>query len=57
MAASDVFKKKPLWLLIEENILALGSSELAGGVEPAIQKIAGELDNTGLNVSRHGAIC
>jgi len=55
MATSDVFEKKPLWLSIEENILALGSQELAGGNgEPAIQKIAGELDNAGFNVSRHG---
>jgi len=53
MTTSDVFKKTPLWLLIEENILALGSSEL-GNLEPAIQKIAGELDNAGHNVSKHG---
>ena len=53
MTTSDVFEKTPLWLLIEENILALGSSEL-GNVEPAIQKIAGELDNAGYNVSKHG---
>jgi len=55
MTTSDVFEKAPLWLLIEENILSLGSQELSGGnVEPAIQKIAGELDNAGYNVSRHG---
>ncbi len=53
MTTSDVFEKTPLWLLIEENILALGSSEL-GNLEPAIQKIAGELDNAGYNVSKHG---
>ena len=55
MTTSDAFKKKPLWLLIEENILALDSTDLAGEkLEPSIQRIAGELDNSGYNVSRHG---
>ncbi len=55
MATSDAFEKKPLWLLIEENILALDSQDLAGEkLEPSIQRIAGELDNAGFNVSRHG---
>ena len=55
MTTSDAFKKKPLWLLIEENILALDSQDLSGGkLEPSIQRIAGELDNAGFNVSRHG---
>lgn len=55
MTTSDVFEKKPLWLLIEENILALESTDLAGEkLEPSIQRIAGELDNAGYNVSRHG---
>ena len=55
MTTSDAFKKMPLWLLIEENILALDSTDLAGEkLEPSIQRIAGELDNSGYNVSRHG---
>ena len=55
MTTSNAFKKKPLWLLIEENILALDSTDLAGEkLEPSIQRIAGELDNSGYNVSRHG---
>ena len=55
MATSDAFEKKPLWLLIEENILALGEQGFSGpNAEPSIQKIAGELDNAGFNVSRHG---
>ena len=55
MTTSDAFKKKPLWLLIEENILALDSTDLAGEkLEPSIHRIAGELDNAGYNVSRHG---
>ena len=55
MTTSDAFEKKPLWLLIEENILALDSQDLAGEkLEPSIQRIAGELDNAGYNVSRHG---
>jgi hypothetical protein len=55
MATSDAFEKKPLWLLIEESILATDSTDLAGGkLEPSIQRIAGELDNAGFNVSRHG---
>ena len=55
MTASDAFEKKPLWLLIEENILALDSQDLAGEkLEPSIQRVAGELDKSGYNVSRHG---
>ncbi len=55
MTTGDAFEKKPLWLQIEENILALGSQDLAGEkLEPSIQRIAGELDNAGYNVTRHG---
>jgi hypothetical protein len=55
MTTSDKTKKKPLWLLIEENILELDSQELSGvNLEASIQRIAGELDNAGYNVSRHG---
>jgi hypothetical protein len=55
MTTSDATKKKPLWLLIEENILELGSQDLSGeNLEVSIQRIAGELDNAGYNVSHHG---
>ena len=55
MATSDATEKKPLWLLIEENILGLGSQDLSkGNLEASIQQIAGNLDNAGYNVSRHG---
>ncbi len=55
MTTSDATKKKPLWLLIEENILGLGSQDLSGEkLEASIQRIAGELDNAGYNVSHHG---
>jgi len=55
MSATETTQQKPLWLLIEENILDLDSSELSGGdPEGVIQRVAHELDNTGYNVSRHG---
>lgn len=55
MTTSDTTEKKALWLLIEENILGLDSQDLSGGnLEASIQKIAGELDNAGYNVSHHG---
>jgi hypothetical protein len=55
MTTSDATEKKPLWLLIEENILKLDSQDLSGeNLEASIQRIAGELDNAGYNVSHHG---
>jgi len=55
MKTTDAFEKEPLWLLIEENILALGAQGLTdSNLEPSIHKVAGELDNAGFNVSRHG---
>jgi hypothetical protein len=55
MTTSDATEKKPLWLLIEENILELDSQDLSGeNLEASIQRIAGELDNAGYNVSHHG---
>ena len=55
MATSEETTKKPLWLSIEENILKLDAQEGSGGnLEASIQQIAGELDNAGYNVSRHG---
>ncbi len=55
MTTSDTTEKKPLWLLIEENILQLDSQALSEeNLEASIQRIAGELDEAGYNVSRHG---
>jgi len=55
MSTTETTKQKPLWLLIEESILDLGAQGLSGeNPEGAIQRMAGELDNTGYNVSRHG---
>jgi len=55
MTTSNATEKKPLWLQIEENILGLGSQDLSGAkFEESIQRIAGELDNAGFNVSHHG---
>ena len=55
MTTNDATEKKPLWLLIEKNILKLDSQNLSEkNFEASIQRIAGELDNAGYNVSRHG---
>ncbi|MDY6793088.1 MAG: hypothetical protein SWH54_17620 [Thermodesulfobacteriota bacterium] len=55
MTTSDETKTKPLWLLIEENFLELDLQDLSGeNREAAIQRIAGNLDNAGYNVSHHG---
>jgi hypothetical protein len=55
MTTSNSAEKKPLWLLIEENILELDSQGLSGeNLEASIQRMAGELDNAGYNVSHHG---
>ncbi|MGA8180974.1 MAG: hypothetical protein WB792_13010 [Desulfobacterales bacterium] len=55
MTTSDATEKKPLWLSIEKNILELDSQGLSEeNFEASIQRIAGQLDNAGYNVSRHG---
>ena len=55
MATSEERKDKPLWLLMEEKILANNPKDVsAGNLEATIHKIAGELDAAGQNVSRHG---
>jgi hypothetical protein len=55
MTTSDTTEKKPLWLLMEENFLGLASQDLSEeNREQTIQRIAGKLDKTGHNVSRHG---
>ena len=46
---------KPLWLMMEEKILELDTSDVSGNsLEATIQRIAGELDGAGCNVSGHG---
>jgi hypothetical protein len=55
MTTSDTTERKPLWLLMEEKFLELSSQDLSEeNRERTIQRIAGELDDTGYNVSRHG---
>ncbi|MCD4675889.1 MAG: hypothetical protein K8S18_07825 [Desulfobacula sp.] len=55
MEKTDETEKKPLWFGIEEKLLELGAGEISGQAkEAAIQKIVGELDNEGLNVSTSG---
>ena len=55
MTTTDEMQKKPLWLEIEENLLELNPGELSGQAkETAIQKIIGDLDNAGFNVSKSG---
>ncbi len=55
MTTSNGTQKRPLWWLIEENFLGLSSEDLSDqNRERTIQRIAGELDNTGYNVSLHG---
>jgi len=55
MTTNDTTEKKPLWLFIEENFLELTSQDFSEeNRERTIHRIAGELDNTGYNVSRHG---
>lgn len=55
MTTSEATEKKPLWLLIEDKILQLDLQGLSGdNLETSIQRMAGELDGEGYNVSRHG---
>jgi hypothetical protein len=55
MSANDASKKKPLWLLIEENLLGVDPQDLSEqNLEASIHRIAGKLDKAGCNVSRHG---
>jgi hypothetical protein len=55
MTTSEATGNKSLWLSIEESILTLDSQGLSKeNLESSIQKAAGELDNAGYNVSRHG---
>lgn len=55
MTTSEQAKSTPLWLSMEEKFLGLDAQGLSGGnLEAAIQRVAGELDEAGYNVSRHG---
>jgi hypothetical protein len=55
MTTSDATEKKPFWLSIEDKILQLDSQDLSeSNLEASVQRIAGELDGEGYNVSRHG---
>ncbi len=55
MTTTDETQKKSLWLGIEENLLELNPGELSGQAkEEAIQKIIGDLDTAGFNVSTSG---
>ena len=55
MTTEGATEKKPFWLAIEERVLQLDSQDLSGqNPETSIQRIAGELDDAGYNVSRHG---
>ena len=55
MTTSDATQQKPFWLLIEEQILQADPKTLSGeSLEASIQRMAGELDQAGFNVSRNG---
>lgn len=55
MTQSETTQKKSLWLSIEEKFLALDSADYSeANKEASIQKIAGELDDAGYNISKHG---
>lgn len=55
MTTSEQTDKKPLWLSIEEKFLGLGSQDVSEqNLEASIQRIAGELDDSGYNVSHLG---
>jgi hypothetical protein len=55
MTTTDETEKKPLWVGIEEKLLELNPGELSGQAkEAAIQKVVGDLDNEGFNVSKSG---
>jgi hypothetical protein len=55
MTTKEERKDTPLWLLMEEKILAIDPKALFdANLEATVHKIAGELDQEGRNVSRHG---
>ena len=55
MTTSEATEKKPLWLLIEQQILAADAQDLTGGnLEASIKRMASELDDSGHKVSGYG---
>ena len=55
MTTNEIADKQPLWLLIEEQILALSSDDFkTGKLEQTIANMATALDDTGYNVSKNG---
>jgi len=57
MTTTEETTTKPLWLLIEEKFLEVNVQDLSGQVkEVAIQKIAGEFDDSGYNFSKTGGM-
>jgi hypothetical protein len=55
MTTGEATTQKPLWLLIEEELLALAPEDLAEeSYEATVQRVAGKLDASGYNVSKHG---
>lgn len=54
MTTNEEAVKSPLWWAIEESLFALEGGITEENKEEAIQKIAGELDEKGYNVSSYG---
>lgn len=55
MTTTGEIEKNPLWIGIENKLLRLNPEEISGQKkEDVIQKIAGELDDEGFNVSTNG---
>jgi len=55
MTAEHATGSGPLWLSIEGKIEELGDQDLSGAnLEAAVEKIAGDLDEAGYNVTNHG---
>jgi hypothetical protein len=55
MTTGEATPKKPLWLSIEEQFLTLAPEDLSGeALEATVQRLAGQLDASGYNVSTHG---
>ncbi len=55
MTTGETTTVKPLWLSIEEAFVGLADTDLsAENLEATVQRIAGQLDEAGYNVSKHG---
>ncbi len=55
MTTGEATTDKPLWLSIEEGLLEIEAQVLSGeGLESTVQQLAGKLDESGYNVSKHG---